>query len=260
MTSYEESTLKELYAWKEKMQKPSSLFGDLSRNIQYRLNNLIPDKIHQYITTAIKQMVKVVLFGSQHTTKKPKQNASLQLREAYIREQIDFYKKTAATEGAITGAGGILFGLADFPLLFSLKIKLLFDIASLYGYNVKDYKERIYILYIFQLAFSSQVRRNQIFKIISNWETYSQSLPVELNDFNWRTFQQEYRDYIDIAKLAQLIPIIGAPVGAIVNYRLLDRLGVTAINAYRMRFLNTIPEIIATNTFKLNSSYKDDGG
>lgn len=256
MTSYEQFAIEELKLWKEKMQQSPSLFGHLSKNIQYRLNNLIPDKIHQYITTAIKQMVKVVLFGSQYTTKKPKLNASLQLREAYVREQIDFYKKTAATEGAITGAGGILFGLADFPLLFSLKIKLLFDIASLYGYDVKDYKERVYILYIFQLAFSSQSRRNQIFKIISNWDTYSQTLPLELNDFNWRTFQQEYRDYIDIAKLAQLIPIIGAPVGAIVNYRLLDKLGVTAKNAYRMRFFNTTPEIMARNDFKLNTSNK----
>jgi hypothetical protein len=39
-----------------------------------------------------------------------------------------------------------------------------------------------------------------------------------------------------LAKLAQLIPIIGAPVGAVVNYRLLDRLGDAAIGAYRMRW------------------------
>ena len=56
-----------------------------------------------------------------------------------------------------------------------------------------------------------------------------------LNDFDWRRFQLEYRDYIDLAKLAQLIPVIGAPVGAVVNYRLVDQLGRTATNAYRMR-------------------------
>jgi len=57
-----------------------------------------------------------------------------------------------------------------------------------------------------------------------------------MDEFDWRKFQQEYRDYIDLAKLAQLIPIIGAPVGVIVNHRLLKKLGVTAINAYRMRW------------------------
>jgi hypothetical protein len=56
-----------------------------------------------------------------------------------------------------------------------------------------------------------------------------------MNEFDWRNFQQEYRDYIDLAKLAQLIPVIGAAVGLVVNYRLLKKLGHIAMNAYRMR-------------------------
>lgn len=42
---------------------------------------------------------------------------------------------------------------------------------------------------------------------------------------------------IDLAKMAQLIPVIGAAVGAVVNYRLVQQLGVTAMNCYRMRML-----------------------
>ena len=37
--------------------------------------------------------------------------------------------------------------------------------------------------------------------------------------------------------MAQLVPIIGAPVGAVVNYRLIKKLGLTAMNSYRMRLL-----------------------
>jgi hypothetical protein len=40
-------------------------------------------------------------------------------------EKLNFYKKAAAASGAGTGAGGILLGLADFPLLLSLKMKFL---------------------------------------------------------------------------------------------------------------------------------------
>ena len=47
--------------------------------------------------------------------------------------------------------------------------------------------------------------------------------------------QLEYRDYIDLAKMAQLIPGIGAVVGVVVNYKLIKKLGTTAMNAYRMR-------------------------
>jgi hypothetical protein len=63
-------------------------------------------------------------------------------------------------------------------------------------------------------------------------------LPRDLESFDWRSLQQEYRDYIDLAKMAQLVPVIGAPVGAIANYGLIKKLGVTAMNAYRMRKLH----------------------
>lgn len=33
-----------------------------------------------------------------------------------------------------------------------------------------------------------------------------------------------------------MLPIIGAPVGIVVNNRLLKKLGLTAMNAYRMRW------------------------
>ena len=52
------------------------------------------------------------------------------------------------------------------------------------------------------------------------------------------SFQQEYRDYIDLAKLLQLLPGIGAFVGAYVNNKLVDKLGEYAMYAYRMRILS----------------------
>ena len=129
--------------------------------------------------------------------------------------------------------------LPDFPLLLALKLKLLFDIAAIYGYSVDDYRERLFILYIFQLAFSSQEQRQKVYVQLENWKKEHQTLPDDINNFDWRTFQQEYRDYIDIAKMAQLIPVIGAPVGIVVNYRLIKKLGITAMNAYRMRSAET---------------------
>ncbi|WP_443092798.1 EcsC family protein [Chryseolinea sp. T2] len=45
---------------------------------------------------------------------------------------------------------------------------------------------------------------------------------------------------MDLSKLLQLVPGIGAAVGTVVNYRLTRRLGETAKNAYRMRWLGKI--------------------
>ena len=130
-----------------------------------------------------------------------------------------------------------MLGLADFPLLLSIKIKLLYDIATIYGFDVKDYKERIYILNIFQLAFSSQEHINKVFHRVEYWEAYVNGLPSDINSLDWREFQEQYRDYIDLAKLLQMVPGIGAFVGAYVNNKLVDKLSKTAIQAYRMRVL-----------------------
>lgn len=141
-------------------------------------------------------------------------------------------------EGAGTGAGGLLIGLSDFPLLLSIKLKLLYEVASVYGFDTKDYKERLYILYIFQLAFSSQEYVNKVFKKVEAWDDFEDILSDDINEFNWKEFQQEYRDYIDIAKLLQLVPGIGAIVGAYVNNKLVDKLGEYAIHCYHMRILD----------------------
>ena len=235
MTPYEHKAHIQLQFWQRKMQKKPTVVNRLTKGLQNKVNNLIPEKVHAAITTAMEKMVKGVLFGARYTAKAPRQNASLQLREAHVAQLVETYKKTASVEGAVTGAGGILMGLADFPILIAIKIKLLFDIAAMYGYDTSDYKERLYILYIFQLAFSSQQGRNHVYQKIAVWQGYSSSLPDDETEFDWRSFQLEYRDYIDLAKMAQLITFIGAAVGAVVNYRLVAQLGETAINCYRMR-------------------------
>jgi hypothetical protein len=237
MGSYEEMALREMKAWQKKMNRKPGMFNRVSKRVQTKINSYIPDKIHKAISATIKQMVRTVLFGSTHTTSTVEPYASLAVLEDAVQEKIKFYKKAAATEGGITGAGGILMGLADFPLLIGFKIKLLFEIATLYGFSVRDYKERLYILHIFQLAFSSQEHRKEVFEQITDWEEKSKSIPDDIHQFDWQKFQQEYRDYIDLAKMAQLIPGIGAVVGVVVNYRLISQLGETAMNAYRMRVM-----------------------
>lgn len=235
---YEQQVKEELRRWQLQMQRNPSAISRVTRRVQSKVNSLIPEKVHQGITAAIKQMIHGVLFGAEHFTAPPLQQQPLAVREHLIIEKIDQYRKAAAAEGGITGAGGLLLGLADFPLLIGIKIKLLYTIAAHYGYAIKEYKERVYLLHIFQLAFSSQQHRQQVYQKMVNWSAQSQQLPGTLKSFDWRTFQQEYRDHIDLAKMAQLIPIIGAPVGAVVNYRLLKKLGDTAMNAYRMRWFD----------------------
>lgn len=225
-----------MQTWRRKMQRPPSVTGRLTRQLQGRINALIPEKVHEFITGAFKQMTRAVLTGAEFVNPEPVKRGTLQEREVKVEERISVYKNTAAAEGAITGAGGFLLGLADFPIWLSLKMKLLFDVAAQYGYDVGNFKERLFLLYTFQLAFSSRQHRRKLFQQMANWDARTTGLPRDVHEIDWRSFQQEYRDYIDIAKLLQLIPGIGAAIGAFVNHRLTDKLGHTAMNAYRMRY------------------------
>ena len=255
MIRYEEKAIKELNSWQVKMRKKPSITNRLSKGMQKNMNKILPEKFHYIVTEAIKTMTKAVLTGSKYITRQPIIIGSLEERERKVGEKLKFYKNTASISGAGIGAGGILLGLADLPVLLSLKMKFLFDTASIYGFDVKDYKERIFILNIFELAFSSQGKRNIVYERISNWNEYANTLPDDIDSFEWKDFQQEYRDYIDLAKMMQLVPGIGSVVGAYTNYQLMDKLGEVAVNSYRLRLFNqrTIDEVENKNVLRKNS-------
>ncbi|MEP7081060.1 MAG: EcsC family protein, partial [Ginsengibacter sp.] len=177
MDQYERLAISELAIWQKQMLRRPTLVNRLSKKVQTKINKWIPEKVHAAITATIKQMIRAVLFGATHTTSKLLVDKSLESRETIIKKRIKNYKNTAAVEGGITGAGGILLGLADFPILLGIKIKLLFDIASMYGFDITNYKERIYILHIFELAFSSHEHRKQVYLKMLDWDNKIKEIP-----------------------------------------------------------------------------------
>ncbi|HZG72847.1 MAG TPA: EcsC family protein [Chondromyces sp.] len=228
----------EVQDWKRKINKRSGMFSRLSKKAQVKVNELIPEKVHHILTESIKGMVKATLVGSNMTmNKRQATGISLHEKDELLKEKLAAFRKTAMVEGAGTGAGGILLGLADFPLLLSIKMKFLFEAAAIYGFDTNEYEERLFILHVFQLAFSSDEKRKETLHMIEHWEEHRKVLA----DMDWRVFQQEYRDYIDLVKMLQLIPGFGAIIGAYANYNLVDHLGETAMNAYRLRLLQAPP-------------------
>jgi len=233
--NYEAIVQRELHDWQREIFKQSSFFNRWTKKAQNKINSKIPEKAHHIITEGIRHMVQATLFGSDLTTNNTyREELSLYDRDELLTEKLTVYRRTATAEGAGTGAGGIFLGLADFPMLLTIKMKFLFEAAAIYGFEADSYEERLFLLHVFQLAFSSDKKRQATFHIITDWETQKETL----KDMDWRMFQQEYRDYMDIVKMLQLIPGFGAVFGAYANHNLMDQLGETAKNVYRMRYLS----------------------
>ncbi|RZJ02606.1 MAG: EcsC family protein, partial [Brevundimonas sp.] len=146
------------------------------------------------------------------------------------------YRTTAGVEGGVAGAGGFVLAAADLPALMAIKVQMLGDVVGAYGWGGGTVRERLFVLHIFHLAFAGAKRRPEALAELERWIAGADQ-PQAVADYDWRRFQIEYRDYIDLAKMAQLIPVVGAPIGAVVNWRLVDRLGETAIMACRMRWM-----------------------
>ena len=139
--------------------------------------------------------------------------------------------KIAAAEGAGTGLAVFSSVLLTFRFYSALKLNF-YSMQRHCTDLIRVNKKSVFYPSRFQLAFSSDNHRKEIWKAIETWDTEKE------NHMDWEKFQTEYRDYIDLAKMLQLVPVIGAPVGAYANYQLLQRLGEVTMNCYRMRLLN----------------------
>lgn len=223
----------ELQAWRAKVLKRPGLWDKASRAAQTRINKAIPERVHAIVTSGVEAMTRGILTGSEVLNVRPPAGGSLAAREARVRALIRTYRNTAGVEGGVAGAGGFVLAAADFPALMAIKVRMLADVVSVYGWGGGAPGERLFLLHVFHLAFASPQRRPEALQALEDWIAEG---GADVADYDWRRFQQEYRDYIDLAKMAQMIPVVGAPIGAVVNWRLVDRLGETAMMACRMRW------------------------
>ncbi|RIX53895.1 EcsC family protein [Paenibacillus nanensis] len=238
---YNQKVRFEISAWEHQLFKPPGWLERTSKTIGKRINDMIPPKVHDFMTATIRSIVRTALFGAEYTPSRAVQRFSLELADEEAKRLLSLYQKIAAAEGAGTGAGGILLNVVDFPALIAIKMKFLFELAHIYGYDTKHFSERVFILKVFQLAFSGQEQRFHLLNSIKRWDREKAqwfSDTEYYKNMDWETFQKEYRDSIDFRKMLQMVPGIGAVAGAWANYTILEELGESAMNAYRLRRLD----------------------
>ncbi|KQO17929.1 EcsC family protein [Paenibacillus sp. Leaf72] len=239
---YEQKVHNEIAAWERQLFKPPGWLERTSKTIGKRINDLIPPKVHNVMTATIKSIVRTALFGAEYTPQRPVQRTlSLEHADQEAQRLFSLYQKIATAEGAGTGAGGIVLNVVDFPALIAIKMKFLFELAHNYGYDTKDFSERVFILKVFQMAFSGPEQRAKLLVSIKCWDIEKEQCFTDTDyskNMDWETFQKEYRDSIDFRKMLQMVPGIGAVAGAWANYTILEELGEAAMNAYRLRRLS----------------------
>ncbi len=131
----------------------------------------------------------------------------------------------AAIEGGGTGLGGVALIAADIPLLFGINLRLIQQISSCYGFTLSGPAYRPLVLSVFNVAAtggreskSSAVREISVAAAaFANDLEYKGRVRGSFKDQNRHAPREIVKNLLG-RKIAQLIPIAGAAVGAGVNY------------------------------------------
>lgn len=242
MDTYEKIVQKRVKKFENELYQPSQ-FQNWTKGIQNKFDGIIPKKVHTSLAYALEKGVKAFLQGLHLIHKEQLSNVLLRNHSLHdLSEEaekiVTKYKRIASVEGAGTGFGGIIASTIDFPALLSIKLKLLQELALLFGYRLESFEERVFILKVFQLQFSSKDCKQKLWQEVKEWEIQMEHNEWESwEEFDWEEFYMEYKQSIEVKKLFQIIPGFGAIVGAWANYSFLDDLGETAILCYQLRYI-----------------------
>ena len=100
---YEARVLAEAEAWRERQLRRPGLWDMATRATQDRINRIIPERVHQIVTSGVELTTRGIMTGADWTTARPLLHGSLRTREELIQTRVDFYRTTASVEGGDQG-------------------------------------------------------------------------------------------------------------------------------------------------------------
>ena len=154
------------------------------------------------------------------------------------------YRMLTAGEGVVTGAGGVLGIPADVVALTTLNLRAVGEYGTYCGFDVSLQQERLYAMHVLSLSSrvtdaSKAMAMAELFKIggqaagKKSWEQLEGHAFVRVVHNIARALGKR----LTKAKLAQLVPAVGAAVGGGFNAYYTGRVCTAAYHLYRERFL-----------------------
>ncbi|MFJ4502862.1 EcsC family protein [Streptomyces sp. NPDC088864] len=158
-----------------------------------------------------------------------------------------------AGAGTIAGAGagaapglGTVAGamLADTAMMLALATRTVAATALCYGYCPNDPEEEIFVMSVIALgmatgasaktaAYAELAQLTQLLVRNAPWSKLNEKVLTRIA----QNFAARFSQQLTKKKLGQFVPIAGMAVGAGLSYRHIDRIAVSARDAYRERFL-----------------------
>ncbi len=263
LTDHERSVQKEIEKW----QHGDASLITMAMNwamapMDWVVSRIVPDEIVDQADKAISQFLSLLNDASGWTYDTSEvisaandrgieaesiddlRNADLELLDDLAKSYFSENAILAAVEGGGTGLGGIVLIAADIPLLFGINLRLIQQVGASYGFDVSGPSFSPLVLSIFNVAASgTRESKNESLREI----TVAAAALAHEGDYKGRvsgTFRDQNRHLPrEIAKnmggrkLAQLIPIAGAAIGAGINYWFTTETAETAFMLFRALYI-----------------------
>lgn len=263
LTEYERSVQREIEKWQHgDVSLVAKAMNWAMAPMDWVIERVVPDEIIDQVDGAISKFLSVLNEGSAWTydpseVLKSAKNRGIDVKTIAELQSADLAKLDglaksyfsenailAAVEGGGTGLGGAVLIAADIPLLFGINLRLIQQIGAAYGFDVSGPQYGPLVLSIFNVAASgSRESKNESLREI----TVAAAAVAHASDYKGRvsgTFRDQNRHLpreiaknIGGRKIAQLIPIAGAAIGAGINYWFTTETAETAFMLFRALYI-----------------------
>ncbi len=257
--------LEEIRRW-EKDQKDLWFWEKIGRLPFVLLDKFIPKKVHETLGKFLDELGNYIQTGGQylinhrqtlyHVSKAAGiKKGSLSVEEiAHLpisvlnqvaEETKERHKQVATMQGATTGFGGIFTLAIDIPALLGISLRVLQEMALIYGYQPCEKKERIFIVKCLQFASADYVGKKAVLKQLAKTDSGKVEREAASEFQGWREVIFTYSDNYGWKKIFQLVPVIGIVFGAIINRSTIEEVAEAGMMLYRKRRLMEKLKIVA---------------
>lgn len=157
----------------------------------------------------------------------------------------------AAAEGGVTGASGLVGMALDIPGLMTLALRTIYQTALCYGFELKGEEGRHVVLRIFSLASANSLREKEAalvslvaIKQMLLQQSWSQIQQAALATMGKEALVIALRDLagqlginLTKRKALNIVPVVGAAVGAAVNASFIKDVGWAARRTFQEMWL-----------------------
>ncbi|NYF25450.1 EcsC family protein [Sporosarcina sp. JAI121] len=232
----------DLWFWEKLGRLPFKIIDKFTPTFIQNKIGLLLDELGQYVQTGGSYLSSASKIPAYYpdlvvNTLEDVEKLDISTMDTAVEKITGNRKKIATFQGAGTGIGGIFTLTIDIPLLLSLQLKTLQDIAICYGYDPKIKEERLFIVKCMQFVSADIVGKQAILAQLSQFDNPDDSTKREvLSELQgWREVIFSFRDQFGWKKLFQMIPIAGLVFGAFINRSAVNDIAEAGKMLYRKR-------------------------